>query len=132
MMLKKCICRLKSLNTSEHREKLLKLKKYSGKICINWVVHWYVQNLSFNKPNRNLNDFPLFLLLILFKFNLSTVPSLPFLFFALCLKSSTKSYSRILCGYGGKCSYSSEMMLKCLGVTRHEVCNVLSNDSKKK
>lgn len=38
----------------------------------------------------------LFLLLILFKFNLSTVPSLPFIFFALCLKFSTKSYSTIL------------------------------------
>ena len=54
------------------------------------MTQWYIQNLSLSKPNRNLNDLPLFLLLTLFKFNLSIVQSLPFLLFALCLKFSTE------------------------------------------
>lgn len=131
MMLKKCICRLKSLNTSQHREKLLKLKKYSGKICINWVVHWYVQHLSFTNQIGiwmiSLSFFSLyFASSISVLFHLCPLYSLPFVW-----SFQLRVTPQYCCGYGGKCSYSSEMMLKRLGVTRHEVCNVLSNDSKK-
>lgn len=56
MILKKYIYGLKNLKpypkhsmTSKHQEKLLELNKYLGKIYIIWVVHWYIQNVSFNK-----------------------------------------------------------------------------------
>lgn len=115
---------------SENQEELLELNKYLGKFCINQVVQWYIQHLFFNKPNRNSNGLPVFLL-ILFKFSLSAVQCLPFLLFALCLQFLiNNSFIIVLWLCRKMFLFFRDDAEAFRGKMSRGICNLLSNGSK--